>query len=430
MSTAAETPPHTVVITGRGGAGRTTVAAATALRSARAGRRTLLVAADDPHRGLDELLGTRLGPVPGAVGPDGVTGRLHAMRLDPQAAFREEAGRLLGRAKTVFDLFGVEPLEEDELTALPGAGKLTLLRALREHTASGEWQTVVVDAPSAAETIGAFALPEQLARYVARLLPQERRAARSLRPILAAVAGVPMPADWLFEGAAWAEAELGELRAAAESPELSVRLVATPGSASAPELRLARAGLALYGHRVDAVIANRVVPAPPAEASGREDGFLGRLHAAQREELAAMREELAAGAATPLLELPHLGRDPRGWEDLARLADAADADAADGSGLGADGSADPPPRSHVEDRLAADGLLVWHVPLPGAARPDLDLVRRGDELLVAVGPYRRTLPLPSALRRCTVAGAGLRDAVLSVRFRPDPGLWPAARPQT
>jgi arsenite-transporting ATPase len=428
LSAPADSRAQTVLVTGRGGAGRTTLAAAAALRSARAGRRTLLVAADDPHRGLDELLGTRLGPVPGAVGPEsagpggpGPAGRLRAMRLDPQTAFREEVGRLLTRAKPAFDLFGVEPLEEDELTALPGAGKLTLLRALREHTASGEWETVVVDAPVAAETVGAIALPEQLARYVARLLPQERRAARALRPVLAAVAGVPMPADWLFEGAAWAEAELAELRAAAEAPGLAVHLVATPGSASAPELRLARAGLALYGHRVDAVIANRVVPAP----EGGGDGFLSRLHATQREELASLREELDEGSA-PLLEIPHLGRDPRGWEDLARLADALDEQRPPGGG--ADGGALP--RPYVEDRLTADGLLVWRIPLPGAARPDLDLIRRGDELLVTVGPYRRTLSLPSALRRCVVAGAGLRDGELTVRFRPDPGLWPAARSQT
>jgi arsenite-transporting ATPase len=81
----------------------------------------------------------------------------------------------------------------------------------------------------------------------------------------------------------------------------------------------------------------------------------------------------------------------------------------------------------VEDRLdTPDGVLVWHIPLPGAERADLDLVRRGDELLLGVAGSRRAVPLPSALRRCTVAGAALREGELTVRFAPDPSLWPAS----
>ncbi|MEU2208153.1 ArsA family ATPase, partial [Streptomyces hygroscopicus] len=78
----------------------------------------------------------------------------------------------------------------------------------------------------------------------------------------------------------------------------------------------------------------------------------------------------------------------------------------------------------VEDRLADDGVLLWRLPLPGADRDGLGLVRRGDELIVTVGPFHRVLPLPSALRRCTVSGAGLREGWLQVRFTPDPDLWP------
>jgi arsenite-transporting ATPase len=78
----------------------------------------------------------------------------------------------------------------------------------------------------------------------------------------------------------------------------------------------------------------------------------------------------------------------------------------------------------VQDRLADEGCFVWTLPLPGATREGLDLVRRGDELVVDAGGFRRIVPLPSALRRCTVAGAALREGALQVRFTPDPGLWP------
>ncbi len=81
----------------------------------------------------------------------------------------------------------------------------------------------------------------------------------------------------------------------------------------------------------------------------------------------------------------------------------------------------------MTDHLADDGVLLWHIPLPGAIRDELDLVRRGDELVLTVGPFRRIVALPSALRRCSVAGAALRDGELRIRFAPDPDLWPQAR---
>lgn len=433
---------RTIVVSGAGGSGRTTVAAATALSEARAGHRVLLVAAEDPHRTLDTLLGARLTPRPAPV-PEAAESSaagphpLHALRLDPEGDFAEEAGGWVLRAKPLFDLLGAAPLEREEFTAPPGAPALALLRALRRHAASGDWDTVVVDGPATPALIAAFALPEQLGRYLARLLPQERRTARALRPVLAALAGVPMPADWLFDAAARAETELAALRAAVDDPGLSVRPVLLPGERALSELRLDRAGLALFGRRVDAVAVNRLLPsALRADAdAGPEFGaggsasdaaghaaFAARLGAAQRARLAALRAEVETWGAA-VHALPHLGHDPHGLDDLTVLADALPCPQA-GPGASASAGAGEWGRWEVADRLAEDGLLLWRIPLPGAVRSDLDLVRRGDELLLGVGPYRRTVRLPSALRRCTVAGAGLADGVLTLRFRPDPGLWP------
>ena len=401
--------PRVVLVSGGGGSGRSTVAAATAGLAAESGQRTLLIAADDPNRTVDRLLdpalGTRLGPTPVQLAPG-----LSAAALDPQAAFRDTAESLLGRARTLFDLLGVEALDRDEITALPGASHLALLDALRTHGSDSRWDTVVVDAPPVPELIAALALPEQLDRYLARLLPEQRQAARALRPVLAAFAGVPMPADWLFEARARAAAELAEVRAVTDAPGTTVRLVtdAAAGPRAAAALRTARAGLALHGRRVESLIVNRLLP-------DGTDPFLSALHKAQQEQLAALRLDWDV----PVAELPHLGREPRGLDDPALLT---------GSGAlrparlpGPAGPADWP----VQDLLGTpERVLVWRIPLPGADRADLDLVRRGDELALSVGPYRRTVLLPSALRRCTVAGAALREGVLAVRFAPDPRLWP------
>lgn len=221
--------------------------------------------------------------------------------------------------------------------------------------------------------------------------------------MLAQLAGVPMPAEWLYRTAARWDAELSAVQDLIDAPATGVRLVVEPGPAAADALRTARAGLALHRLPIDAVVANRVLP------TTSPDTWLAGLAAEQQAHLKELRD--AYEPVLPVHEVPHLGRDPRtAADDLAPLGH-------------------PPqkpcvPDWTVEDRRAEDGVLVWHIPLPGAARSDLDLVRRGDELVLTVGPFRHLAPLPSALRRCTVSGAALRDGTLSVRFTPDPGLWP------
>jgi arsenite-transporting ATPase len=205
-----------------------------------------------------------------------------------------------------------------------------------------------------------------------------------------------MPSQWLFEARAWVSAELAEVRAALEAPGTTLRLVVAPpgGPRARAELRRFRAGLALHQLPLESLTVN-----------GAVDPVLLEL--------------LRAEWDVPVHTVPPLGREPE-RADLGGLAEPAALVT----------WTDLPAREavwRVEDRLdTPDGVLVWHIPLPGAERGDLDLVRRGDELVLGVGGFRRTVPLPSALRRCSVAGAALRDGVLAVRFAPDPSLWPAS----
>ncbi|MFD7576137.1 ArsA-related P-loop ATPase [Streptomyces sp. NPDC059810] len=380
-----------ILVTGSGGAGRTTVAAATALAEARAGRRVLLVSED-------------VEPLPAQDG-------LRLLRPRPAGDFRREFLALQARSSTALDLLGAVPFEEAELTELPGSRPFALLRALRD-AAEGDHELAVVDLPPLADALALLALPEQLRRYLRRLLPPERQAARALRPMLAQLAGVPMPAQWLYETTGRWETELAAVQAVVDAPTTSVRLVLEPGPAAVRALRTARLGLALQRLPLDSVVANRLLPADS------EDPWLAGLTARQHRHLAELRTASGTdgpvGTVCVVDELPHLGRDPRGPEDLVLLAPARRPAAAP----------DPVPAWTVEDRREEDGVLVWHIGLPGAVKEDLSLVRRGDELLLTVGPFRRNVPLPAALRRCTVTGAGLVEGDLRVRFTPDPGLWP------
>ncbi|MFH8569605.1 ArsA family ATPase [Streptomyces sp. NPDC017993] len=395
---------RTVLVTGPGGAGRTTLAAATALAGARRGARVLLLTTESAAP--EAVLGSRLAADTATEQAPG----LHARRIDPADRFRQEFLAFQERAGAALDLLGAAPLEEDELTEIPGSEAFALLHALRVEHASDDWDTVVVDMPPAAETIQLLALPAQVRRYLRRLLPPERQAARALRPVLAQLAGVPMPAQKLYEAAERWESELAAVQRVIDDPGTSVRLVTEAGPVAAANLRPLRAGLALHGRRTDGVLVNRLLP------TGSADPFLAGLSGNQQSALKALREEFPD---LPLHEVPHLGRDPQGIEELDELIDGPTGEIG-GSGPAA-GHPDP---WTVEDRLTDDGILVWRVPLPGAERDTLGLVRRGDEIVVSAGRFRRIRTLPSALRRCTVSGAGLRDGVLEIRFTPDPGLWP------
>lgn len=394
---------RTVLVTGPGGAGRTTAAAATAVSAARQGARTLLLSTD---RGtsLEAVLDGDRTTVPG----------LRAHRIDTQATFRADARDVQSRLGSLLDLLGAEPLDPEELTELPGADSLALLRALRESAdGSAGWDVVVVDLPATPAALATLALPEQLRRYLRRLVPVQRQAARALRPVLAQLAGVPMPAQWAYEAAERVDRELAAAQAVIEAAGTTVRLVVEPGAAAADAVRTARTGLALFGHRLEAVVANRLLP------DHSPDPWLAELSGVQHKELAALRAELA-GSGTAVQELPHLGREPRGTDDLTALGAVPPGPGAEPDG--ADGRAADP--WSVTDQPGAEDRFRWRLPLPGATREGLGLVRRGDELVVDAEGFRRILPLPSALRRCTVDGAALRDGALEVRFAPDPDLWP------
>ncbi|MFD7688872.1 ArsA family ATPase [Streptomyces sp. NPDC059781] len=381
---------RTLLITGPGGSGRTTTAAATALTAAREGTRTLLLGTDRTDT-LGPVLGTEATP------------RLTVKRVDPDADFRTDLAVLQDRAASALDLLGASRLEPEEAGPLPGAEELAVLRALRDAALSESYDLLVVDLPPTPRALSLLALPEELRRYLRRLLPPERQAARALRPVLGRLAGVPMPAEWLYGTAARLDLQLAAVEAVLADRDTVVRLVAEPGPAGADAVRTATLGLALRGLRTDALVATRVLP--ESEAAG----WLAGPVAQQRKTLDEWRESY------DVHPVAHLGRDPRGTDDLAALAVP---------GVTTRPAAVDWP---VTDHLADEGVLVWHLPLPGARRDELDLIRRGDEIVVTAGPFRRTVPLPSALRRCTVAGAALREDELRIRFRPDPALWPRTR---
>ncbi len=387
-----------LLFTGKGGVGKTTAAAATATLATNRGLRTLVLSTDAAHS-LADTFDAPVGPTPTHVDVG-----LYVQHVDAHGRLERSWSDIQRYLLTVLDAAGVDPLEAEELTVLPGAEEVLALIEVRDQVRSGQWDLVIVDCAPTAETLRLLALPDALGWYMDRVFPIERRLVRTLRPVLGKVAGVPLPHSTIFDAVERLHAELLDVRAVVAGPEASVRLVLTPESVVVAEARRTLTSLALYGYRVDAVIANRVFPADGADAWRR--GWI----AAQAEQL---EDVDASFAPLPVYRSPYRAAEPVGIEELAAFAAAA-------YGQGTRRAVDPfALPAHVEDPMSvarsADGYVL-SLALPLADRREMDLARKGDELVLTIGGHRRVLALPAGLRRCAVAGAELANGRLTVRF--------------
>ncbi|HEX2308414.1 MAG TPA: ArsA family ATPase [Jatrophihabitantaceae bacterium] len=390
-----------VFFTGKGGVGKTTVAAASALHSARRGIKTLLLSADAAHS-VGDVVGTEVGREPTEIS-DG----LYAAHLDAQHRLERSWETLQRRLRGWFESGGADPISAEELTVLPGVEEVLTLLAVRDHVRTGQVDAVLVDCGPSAETLRLLAVPDALSWYLERVLPAHRRWARRSRPLAGLLgASGQVPPDDLFDGVLALAEDLRSVREVVADPATSsVRLVLTGESTAVAEARRTRTALALYGYRLDGVVVNRVMPA----GSGR---WGAAWRAAQRAQFEVIDESFAD---LPVRRLPYLPAEPLGLDALGRMAAELY------------GTDDPLSGNNVDAglRVAADeDQFVLTVGLPLADGADVDAARRGDDLILTVGGRRRLLALPSVLRRCTVASGRFAAGELVLRFDRDPALWP------
>ncbi|HWJ83374.1 MAG TPA: ArsA family ATPase [Nocardioides sp.] len=384
-----------VLFTGKGGVGKSTVAAGTAALAAAQGKRTLILSTDTAHS-LADAYGA---PVP-APEPTRIADNLYVQQVDAQRRFEQSWADIQRYLLAVLDAAGMDPVAAEEMTVIPGAEEVLALLELRLQARSGRWDVIVVDCAPTGETLRLLALPEALGWYIERLLPIQRRLVKTLRPVLHRAAGVPMPKDTVFEAITRLHGELDEVRELLAGPAASVRLVLTPENVVLAEARRAYTSLNLFGYRVDGVVANRIFPDLPGD-SWRE-GWV----AAQREVLTEVGESFAG---LPVWQSEYLAAEPVGEAALADLAARLYGDH--------DAFALPDGDGPFRVTTSGDGGAVLHLSLPFVTRAEVDLARNGDELVLTVGSHRRLLTLPAGIARLRVAGAGVVDGELRVRFR-------------
>jgi arsenite/tail-anchored protein-transporting ATPase len=386
-----------LLFTGKGGVGKTSIAAATALRAAAEGTRTLVMSTDPAHS-LGDAFDTPLGSTPTEIAPN-----LHAEQIDARRRLEENWREIQEYLIALLNWGGVEEVAAEELSVLPGLEEIFSLIDVRRHVEAAEHDLLVVDCAPTAETLRLLSLPDALGWYLERVFPFQRKLANVVRPVIGRVTTMPLPQDRMMGAVDELHRNLQRVREILlDADRTSVRLVVNAEKLVIAEARRTFTYLSLFGYNVDAVMVNRLLPDTVT------DPYFDRWKALQAEHLDTIR---ASFGTTPVMTAPLFDDEPVGAAPLGRLATVV---YADHDPIAVLHRAEP---LHVERR---DGMQVLCLPLPLVDKHDLDVLRREDDLYVRVGSYQRSLLLPAALRRGDVAGARVVDGRLEISFRDPP----------
>ena len=382
-----------VLVTGKGGVGKTTVAAATALAAADSGKRTL-VTSTDPAHSLADALTVSLGNEPTPI-----VDRLDGQQIDTQQQLDRYWGSIRKQLIDVLDWGGAAGIEAEEFLVFPGMDELFALLEVNRHARSGEYDVLVVDCAPTAETLRLLSLPEVLSWYFEKVLPTERRIMKAARPLLNRITNLPIPEDEVFTAAQSVFESVEGVKELMSQPKVtSARLVVNPEKMVIDEARRTYSYLGLFGYGVDGVVVNRVLP------DLVEDPYFERWRAIQKGHLDSVDD---AFAEVPRLRLRLFDDEMVGVDRLRLMAGElyGDSDPID------DFTATSPFRV-IEEGEA----VTMELDVPFVDKSELDVFRHGQELYIQLGSYRRSFLLPDALHRREVTNARLDGATLRVSF--------------
>jgi arsenite/tail-anchored protein-transporting ATPase len=378
--------PRTILYTGKGGVGKTSVAAATARRCAAAGLRTVVLSTDPAHS-LSDSLEAELGPDPTQAGAN-----LYGQEVQAQEEMERHWDSVQGWLGSLLEERGVDRISAEELTVPPGMDELFSLLWIKRHHEEGEFDCVVVDCAPTGETLRLLSFPDVVTWWLERILPSQRR----LAPFARSLFDMPLPGDGVFEDVERLARNLvamnGILRDRAHT---TVRLVTNADRMVVKEAMRTFTYLNLYGYLTDAVVVNRLLPS---------DGYFAAWSEVQREQLDVVR---SAFEPVPVLTAPYLEREVVGPEMLDRLADEVFGEREAAAVL----------HSHIGQELVTEnGRATLRLDVPFAEKGDLGLKKIGLEVVVRVGGQKRTIMLPPALAPYSASGARFEDGTLEISF--------------
>jgi arsenite-transporting ATPase len=384
--------PRTILYTGKGGVGKTSVAACTARGCAATGLRTLVISTDPAHS-LSESLSVELGGEPTPAG-DGLWGQEVKAQDEMErhwSGVQEWLGELLMER-------GVDRISAEELTVPPGMDELFALLRLQSHNESGEWDVVVVDCAPTGETLRLLSFPDVARWWIEKVFPFEKQLLAAARPIARSLLDISLPSRAVFADIERLSQNLIAMNEILrDRARCTIRLVMNPDKMVIGEAMRTFTYLNLYGYLTDAVIVNRVFPPTVGE-------YFDAWRRVQEQHLELVH---SAFAPVPVLRAPYFEQEVVGPAMLDRL--------------GRELFGDLDPASVLHDTLAQelevlkDGARL-RVALPFSDKGDISLKQIGLELIVGVNGQRRTIMLPPAMAAMRPAAATFEDGALQIRF--------------
>ena len=386
-----------LLYTGKGGVGKTSIAAATALLLSERGLRTIVLSTDIAHS-LADAFDRPLGPEPTEIAPN-----LWGQEPDVYYNIARYWRTIQSYVAELFAWRGLDEVMAEEMTILPGMDELGNLLWIADHVDADLYDVIVVDAAPTGETLRLLSLPEASRWWVERIAPIGKRVSKLGGPLLERITGLPMPHEEVFHAAERLLHRLEHLHRLLSDPDrTSVRVVLNLEKLSIAEAQRSFTYFHLFGYPSDLVIANRVFP----EKVG---GYFARLRQAQQRYLPHVVHDFAP---VPVRTVPFFDTEPVGFDGLRQVGTAL-----------FDPDEDPTTvfyRGRPYQIRREDGTYVLVLELPFATREEVKLARHGDELVLTVGTWRRTLILPRALVDAPTKGAKMEDHTLRVTFEAKP----------
>ncbi len=386
--------PRTILYTGKGGVGKTTVAAATARRCAAAGLRTVILSTDPAHS-LSDALDTPLGAQPTQVA-EGLDGQ----EVQAQDEIERHWEAVSAWLSELLADRGVDSISAEELTVPPGMDELFSLLQIKEHHESGAYDVIVVDCAPTGETLRLLSFPDVCTWWLEKVFPVQGRMLAAARPLARTlIPDLALPGDAVFEDVERLARNLVAMNGILRDREhTTVRLVMNPDRMVVREAMRTFTYLNLYGYLTDAVMVNRVLP---EEAAG---GYFGEWRERQQEHLELVRSGFSP---VPILTAPHFAHEVVGPAALDELGEAIFAGRDAAAVLHAD----------LAQELSVDnGRATLRLPLPFVEKGEVKLRKIGLEVVVRVGTQKRTIMLPAAMAAYDARGARFAGGALEVTF--------------
>jgi len=382
-----------LLYTGKGGVGKTSVSAATALKCAELGYRTLVMSTDPAHSLADSFA------MPIKSEPTPLSENLWGLEIDPFREIEENWATVKDYLSTLFASQGVDDIVAEELSISPGMDELFSLLKIRQFYERDAYDVIVVDCAPTGATLRLLHFPDMIGWYMRRLFHVERKVVGTIRRFTDEIFSVPLPGDEVYDTVERLYKRVSDMKAVLADPKItSIRLVLNPEKMVIEETRRAYTYLNLFGFVCDAVIANKVLPQEVT------DEYFAEWKASQQRYL---EEVEASFGALPIFKVRLYEREVVGIDALRQMAN--------------DIYGDRDPTEHFADskpmRIVKRGKDYWlELHLPFTEKGEIQLMRKGDELIIRVGTIKRHLVLPHILAKQEPKGAKLENGILQVRF--------------